>query len=229
MIQGSEVAAYWESWRKQDTYDWNVGYIRSTEQPELNSYGNRLNDLVGIIRTAPEAKRCLAERMAEYFIGTNQTFDGRWLDDVTRVLTEPAPSTASFKAAIKKIVTSTAFRQQNPDKDECYDFADGVDATDRPPCAVAAIFEDHCISCHNSAYASRGLALDTWIETANGVKGFKHIKSGIQVQSCSTFAAIKDRVATDDPSRRMPMGGDLPAVSRAKLYLWADRQLSACQ
>ena len=62
--------------------------MRSPRWEDQNSYGETLGDLSKIIRSAPEAKRCLMKRLFEYMTAENQTIDGGYLDHLTRDVRE---------------------------------------------------------------------------------------------------------------------------------------------
>lgn len=235
VITGSTLSHYWQSWLAPQATgrQLNIGYINSDTQARYNTYGESLEDLVTIIRTAPEAQRCLARKLARYIINDEQTFDDGWMASITATLTKPEPTTATFKNAIKAIITSTAFRQQNPNTDACYDFdPEATIHADRPPCQVAEILADHCQMCHQEGGAASGLALDTWQEVVDGSFGFQHLftEDGVvsQRNPCETMSRLIDRLSTDDPSRRMPMMMAMPANKRATLFLWAQTALKQC-
>src|SRR5262249_48628649 len=141
---------------------WNVGYIRTPNAADAarNSYGSTLADLTQIIRDAPETKRCLVRRMASYFLGDKQVYDGSWLAGLTAAFDEPAGaphepghSSAAFKAIVAALVQSNAFVTPDPQPDQCYDTVPGS-APSSLPCPVRFVIENNCVSCHNARGAA---------------------------------------------------------------------------
>ncbi len=225
---------YYNSWKGgTKNSGWNVGYIRSSSDLSKNSYGQSLQDLFGIIRSAPEAKQCLVQRMAEYFIGSNLTYDLGWLQAITERMNAEANSSRGVATALKLIINSYAFREQNPVEGQCYDFldADGQTKQDLPPCEVNVILQQNCISCHNSTHPSRGLDLSVWRADAGGRNGFSHVTGNGQefLDVCQSFEKIKERISNSDLGQVMPPGAVMPTSQKEKLYLWLDARLAACQ
>src|SRR5205823_4113020 len=93
-IAGEELAKYLNTWRAPAGagHEWNVGYVRSTTKTNANFYASTLPELYGFMEKAPEVKACAARRMAEYFIGKNQVFDGGWLASL-----DPADARGTIK------------------------------------------------------------------------------------------------------------------------------------
>src|SRR5262249_62206052 len=110
--------------------EWNTGYVRSPRYEEHNDYGTTIADLSGIIRKAPEAKRCLMKRLFEYLVAEEQTIDGGYLDELARSFEREAArdSSAAMKNAIVRTVLSNTYRQHNPDPPGSYDHAAGPKA-----------------------------------------------------------------------------------------------------
>lgn len=232
------TTAYWDGWKASESSGrtWNVGYVRSArvDQTAVNSYAEdiavadspeELSRLVAILRGAPEVKKCLVRRMAEYFIGTNQLFDEGWIDEMAQGLSS---TTEGFKSVIRRLVKSNTFVQRNPKADQCFDFAEGATAADRPPCEVASILQANCVGCHGGRFGARGLSLDSWIVKSDGSKGFPHFQENKEISFCTTVQRIHDRINSSDPNFSMPLMGTMPIKDREGLFLWADREVNKC-
>jgi hypothetical protein len=211
--------------------EWNIGYIRSVNTPQLNDYGATLEDLFAIIRKAPETRACLVRRMFEYFAGADRMLDPGYLESLTQGFNAAAAngaSSAGFKATVKKILLSSSFAQTDPVPGQCYDFAPdtvatGALASSRPPCAVAYLLQKNCVSCHSSPdTGGAGLDLAHWDRLSNGSTGFAQLdESGKQRSRKDVFDAIVDRLSSSDTAFRMPRGRFMSASDREQLYLWA--------
>jgi mono/diheme cytochrome c family protein len=224
---------YVQAWKAPEGSgrDWNIGYVRSVNSPQLNDYGTTLGDLFAIIRKAPETRACVVRRMFEYFAGTDRMLDPGYLDYLTQGFDASVASGASssgFKATVKKILLSNSFAQADPVPGRCYDFAPGVDASsaDRPPCAVAYALQQNCVRCHASAEDGEGgLDLAHWARQPDGELGFTFLDGAGRARSRKeAFEAIADRLNTSDPDRRMPRGRFMSSSDREEIYLWAVKQ-----
>jgi hypothetical protein len=225
------TAEYAKSWKADPAAkrEWNVGYIRSVSDERLNSYGNSLEDLTKILRTAPEVKRCLVRRLFEYTVSDQQPVDGGYLDYLTAGLTERAKvnSTDGFKWVVAQLVQSRSFVQHDPDPETCYDYRPGYDPTKAPPCKVAFILQNNCVTCHQGSGASGRLDLSTWISGHDGRAGFPHTdKSGKAYPVSVTMQRIADRLSTPDPDARMPKGGRyISSQDQQTLFIWAEKMI----
>ena len=224
-LEGGEVQDYFNWWQDHDI---RTGYVTSTTRTDLNRYGDELDDLASIIAEAPEVKRCLVKRMAEYFVGNDQTFDSAWLDSLQGTLTSHTNSSEGFKAVVKRIMKSNVIQEIDPIPGQCYDFV-SEQGEDRPPCLVASVLEKNCTTCHGSASASAGLDLSTWKTLGESTMGFEHLQAGIQVDRCETFSRIINRISTSDANLQMPLAMHMEPQDRETLYLWAQDQLDRCQ
>ncbi len=208
---------------------WNIGYVRSARYDERNSFGESVADLSRIIRSAPEAKRCLMKRLYEYAVAEGQAIDGAYLDELTRKFEEEAAvdSSAAMKNAIVRIVQSNAYRQADADPRQCYDFAPGAKREQAPPCGVAYILEKNCARCHSATgEKSGGLDLTRWVAAA-GIPAFPHVgRDGKPVAPKETLARMLDRLSTSDPALRMPKQMAMPSQERQALYLWVEQELA---
>jgi hypothetical protein len=209
--------------------EWNVGYIRSANKPELNTYGSTLSDLHKILREAPEVKRCITKRMFEFLNLEGQSQDAGYISYLANEFTEKSKenSSAAFRWMVKQIVLGKTFDQQNPEPKECYDFAPGQNPNGRPPCRVAHILEKNCVSCHSTVYDNGNLALGYWIQLADGSYNFEHQKSdGSQYPMQITMQKIVDRLNASDPKFRMPKDKHMSSQERQELFLWAQEMMN---
>lgn len=211
-----------------------IGYIRSVTDPGRNSYPKDrenpgLDDLFGIIRDAPEAKRCLVQRAFEYMVGTEVALDRGYLAELTVAYEKKskAQSTgAALKTVLQKIAISRSFSVETTERGVCYDFAAiaGADAgltSSRPPCQVAEILRKNCESCHGSSLAQGGLNLELWGAGDNGERGFQHTDSdGQPIPYSETLARMEKRLTESDPELRMPLNQFMDAQDTEILFKW---------
>jgi hypothetical protein len=210
---------------------WDVGYVRSPRWEDKNSYGESLGDLSRIVRSAPEAKRCLMKRLFEYMTAENQTIDGGYLDQLTRAFEAEAAknSAEAMKNAIVRVLQSETYRQQNPDPERCYDRAVGADAANGPPCRVAFILQKNCTQCHSSAVGGRtSLDLGAWVPAPDGRNlTFPHLgRDKRQLPAHDTMTRIMQRLSATDAKVRMPRNKLMSSQERQQLYLWAQEELA---
>ncbi len=224
IITGDQLNRYHASWE-------DIGYIRSTRNRDDNDYGRSLADLFGILHQAPEVKQCLVRRMAEYFLGKNQVFDGGWLAHLTETFNQDGPSSAAYKSVVKQLVTSNTFSNPDPASDQCYDFYPAAPGPNALPCAVAHVVHNNCALCHSSANARGGLDMSRWIEIGRDDQGrsimnFPHVDAaGNQQGRATTLARLSERLNTPDPARSMPKNMDMNAVDKARLFQWVVQQV----
>jgi hypothetical protein len=203
-ISSGQFTDYQNSWKRDG--DWNVGYIRSNLNSEMNSYEldhtRPLSELYRIIGEAPEVKQCLARRMAEYFIGTEQVFDGKFIQMIANDQKNPN-STEGFKRAVKRLVVSNTFSMDNPDPQTCYDppRKEGEESggIDQLPCAIAYIVQKNCKTCH---------------------------PSGFEVEYPEMRQMMLSRLTSGEPDYRMPLNREMPDTERAALVKWLNQSLS---
>ncbi|WP_394835660.1 c-type cytochrome [Pendulispora rubella] len=226
VVQNREV--YQSQWKGSGERPWNIGYIRSSTDPALNSYGESLEDLFHIIEEAPEVKACLTRRTFEYFNGEQQLVDPGYLAGVTNSFIDESKGNSSiaFRNLVRRVLTSHTFRTSHPRSDECYDVPadDGVDVGARPPCSVAFILQKNCATCHSGPGSQGGLDLTTWRADE---QTFPHRgPDGTPRPARETFTRMLDRIRTSDPARQMPAGRSMPAKEREDLYLWLTERLA---
>jgi hypothetical protein len=211
---------YETSWRAPTGAgrEFDVGYIRSTRDAALNSYGSNLADLDQILRTAPEVERCFVQRAFEYFNGADQAVDPGFLDDVTAGMRDAGGD--RLEHALSRILAGETFRAPDRNSTVCYDVAPGTDSAHSPPCEVASILRAHCATCHSGGSPQGGLDVTSWDGS-----GFRHVVGGAAVPRADTFARMLDRVTTSDVTRQMPQGKDMPLRAREQLALWLQSQI----
>jgi hypothetical protein len=232
-LKQSEKELYMSNWKNpgEAVRDWNIGYIRSSKDENLNSYGESLEDLSKIINSAPEVKQCLVKRMAEYFLGRDQIFDGEWLHELSLKFEEaaqsqlPEASTLAFKEVAKELLLSKTFAQRNPEPSKCYDFKKGSKESDIP-CEVSFNLTKNCTSCHTGAGAAKRLDLSKWTKDDNGRGVFSHFDSnGRQLTAAESFQTILDSLSTQDEKKLMPYLKSMAPVERAQLFQWVEKEL----
>jgi hypothetical protein len=210
---------------------WDIGYVRSPRWESLNSYGETLSDLSKIIRSAPEAKRCLMKRLFEYVTAENQTIDGGYLEHLTRTFEIEAAQNSSeaMKNAIVRVLQSRTYHQRNPDPAQCYDRFTDAESKRGPPCRVAHILRKNCAQCHDTAYdGDAGLDLGAWVTAPDGrSQTFPHLDHEMQQKPPQdTLTKIMERLSSTNPKTRMPKNKVMSSQERQELYLWAQQELA---
>ena len=228
-----DKATYQQAWKDGAPagHEWNIGYIRAVNKPELNDYGTNIDDLFALLRRAPEVKRCIVKRMFEYFVRKDQAIDGGYLNQLTDefAANSKTDSAAAFRSTVKSLLLSNSFSQQNAVSTQCYDFPPGYNPQGAPPCQVSYILKNNCVTCHdNVANAPTDhLDLSKWIQLKDGTYNFVHLDDkGIQRTQKDTFERILDRLQSSDPTERMPLKKTMPSADREQLYLWVKNQVS---
>ncbi|HUP57643.1 MAG TPA: hypothetical protein VM598_09345, partial [Bdellovibrionota bacterium] len=224
------VDEYLSNWRADPASGrkWEVGYVRSSQYPEHNVYGETMQDLFGIIRTAPEVKKCVVKRMHQYFVGESQAVDPGYLEHLSKGFIEGAASSSSkaFRETLYKLVTSNAFVASDPRRGECYDHEPGSNPANKPPCRVSYLLEKNCVGCHGKTTPSGRLDLSSWIPLADGSMSFPHLDaSGSQLSRAETLKRIDERMTTSDPDRRMPYNRYIPSDDQVQIVSWIGSQL----
>ncbi len=196
-LDAESFEGYLDTWKASDSQKWNVGYIRSLTKIAANSYETdptqSLAELFRVIKAAPESKRCLAKRLAEYFVSKEQVFDGTYLEDLTREISRPLASGLGFKRAVKALVLSRTFDQKNPNAHICYDPPEAQAAGNR--CEISFIIDKNCKSCH---------------------------AGGFDLEDASVKTEMLDRLQSADSRQRMPYRRDMPDTERVTLIKWLD-------
>ncbi|MCO5142590.1 MAG: hypothetical protein M9962_05830 [Oligoflexia bacterium] len=225
-----DAQSYYRRWSASSDSgrEWNVGYIRSVQKESMNDYGESFEDLHKILRKAPEVKRCIVKRMAEYTIGEEQTMDGGYLDHLTENFKKYENSTRAVKEIFKSLALSESFRNPNAASDQCYDFKPGYNPVNAPPCRVSSIVQNNCVKCHSSVYGPGNLSLGEWITLPDGSKNFAHEDNfGKQFSTSETMTKIIARLTSSDENIRMPYKTHMSSQERQELYLWAQSQLQS--
>ena len=233
VLEGAEYSKYMDSWKAPAASGriWDVGFIRSVDQSNLNSYGETLEDLFKIIKAAPETKTCLTRRLAEYTLGVKQTYDGGWIKylaqefvDASKPDAPAGASSAAFKKSIKAMVLSNAFTKDDPSATECYDFAPGTPAS-QLPCQVSFIIQKNCATCHSSG-GGGGLDLTQWAKRPDGRLWFSHkdLETQTDVPFSESHSRLLAALSTSDGDTRMPLNKEMDAVERATLFKWLQSQ-----
>jgi hypothetical protein len=223
-ISRSDYEKNWSS--HADPEKLNIGFIRSLTKLDKNIYATELPELFEIIRSAPEAKRCLVKRLSEYFVDEDQIFDDDYLGHLTNQFVKNENSSSALKQTITSLVTSKTFAQVDPNAQSCYDYAPGVLPSNRPPCQVAAVLKRNCASCHSSTSAAGGLNLENWVVNQYGEKTFQHRREGGDVALRGTLESIIDRLSTIDLDRRMPLNQSIDVNDRDIIFNWAQSMLN---
>jgi len=228
-IDREKYGSFWLA-PKGSGREWNTGYVRSPRYEEHNDYGTTIADLTGIIRKAPEAKRCLMKRLFEYLVAEEQTIDGGYLDELTRRFTEEAAvnSSLAMRNAIVRIVLSNTYHQANADPRQCYDHAPGAKLDNAPPCRVAFILQKNCAQCHAGPDGNAGLDLTSWVPAADGKsRTFPHLDRDLkQIAPHETLARMAERLSATDPAVRMPKQMVMAAQERQELFRWVQEELA---
>lgn len=228
----AERTAYEKPWKADAASGraWNIGYIRSLTDDNINTFGSNFTDLLALLKTAPEVKECFVRRAFEYVVGEEQAFDRAWARRVTDKMNETAKTntTQAIKDMFADIVTSQAFRARERNNNLCYDFAPGVDTKNRAPCRIATILERNCTSCHSAMNRQGGLDLTSWRVLADQSTGFAHVRSsdGSEFSAKETFEMMAERINSGDPGVRMPLLKTMPAPEREELFLWLQKEIA---
>lgn len=232
-LASMDRTAYLSAWKAPEGAGrtWDVGYIRSPRWKEQNSYGENIGDLTKIIRSAPEAKRCLMKRLTEYVVGANQTMDGAYLDKLTENFEKDAVANSSiaFRNAMVEILQSATYQTRNPNPQQCYDFAPGTKPDGRPPCRVAYILQKNCVQCHaNAGDSFNTLDLSKWVLSSDGKSHvFPHLNSkDQQIPEQETLERMSSRISSTDPKKRMPKNKPMSSQERQELFLWVQSELA---
>ena len=227
-----DLSKYSNAWRasKGSGREWGTGYVRSPRYEDQNDYGTSVEDLTRIIHKAPEAKRCLMKRLFEYLVAEEQTIDGGYLDELTRLFEQEAAenSSGAMKNAIVRIVLSNTYRQSNPDPRACYDHATGAKVENAPPCRVAFILQKNCSQCHSGPDGNAGLDLTAWVSAPDGnSRTFPHLdRDRKQIAPHDTLTRMSERLSASDPNVRMPKLMVMSAQERQELFRWVQEELA---
>lgn len=234
LFQGEKYNSYMNTWKAPSELgrEWNVGYIRSATDPKKNSYGDSIADLMKIIRTSNEVKQCLTKRMTEYFLGSDQVYDAGWVSSLAKNFEaadksgDAGASSQAFKEVVKKLLLSNTFVKQDPEKNQCYDYAPGEEVSSLP-CEVSFLINKNCVQCHSANGAAGGLDLSTWSKRGTGELNFSHIdRNGIQQTKSQTFEKLITSLSTNDKEKLMPLNKFMAPTERAQIYKWIERESS---
>lgn len=212
----ASFGTYEQAWKVGGNLE--VGYIRSTSDRSLNSYGDTLADLDTILQTAPEVERCFAQRVFQHFNGVDQAVDPGFLDDVAADMHDKGAG--RLKIALTRVIAGETFRATDRNTAVCYDRAPGTTSKNAPPCEVASILRANCTTCHGGSNPQAGLDLSIWEAGTDGKYGFRATNS-----RADTLAHMLERVTTSDVTRQMPQGRDMSLPAREQLALWIQQQI----
>jgi hypothetical protein len=96
----------------------------------------------------------------------------------------------------------------------------------RPGCAVTAIIQNRCATCHDEIPFDLNddfgrLDLSHWIELPDGTFAFPHVDAnGNQLPTALTMRQILDRITSDDPDFRMPLGDQVVGDDLVAFTSW---------
>jgi len=221
---------YQKEWKAApaSSREWNIGYIRSSEYESKNVYGETMGDLFKIIQTAPEVKRCIVKRSAEYILGENQVIDAGYLNHLSDEFEETAKknSNQAMKKIWTQLLVSKTFSEPDRQTDQCYDYAPGESPAGKPPCRVAYLLQKNCVQCHGSTNSFGRLDLSKWIKLDSGKMSFPHLdKNGKQKAQKQTMDAILYRLTVGNSDLRMPLKMYMDNGDREQLVLWSEKVL----
>ena len=209
---------------------WNVGYIRSATDSSRNTYGESLQDLISIMKTSSEVKQCLTKRLTEYFLGKDQVYDTEWVNGLAQrfeqagVSPNSGGSSQAFRDITKSLLLSNTFVKADPEKNQCYDFAQGHENSTLP-CEISYLIKKNCVQCHSSNGAAGGLDLSAWKSQGHGDTNFTHLDNAGQQQSKrSTFDKLLESLSTADEAKLMPLSKFMSPSDRAQIYKWVSRE-----
>jgi hypothetical protein len=231
-ITGESLTRHLSTWEEGGALQ--AGYYVDFDTPHGKWRGDSLEDLFAFLPQSDEARLCLTRRLAEFVLGTQQVYDGGWLQSLSQELKPGADSGKGLKAVVKRLVTSETFRRQDPVQGECYDFTAASAApagAARPPCEINHLIQRRCYSCHRSAAANPKLT--TWQPVAGDPQGrswFVHKNENGEQLSIRDSAreilqwASGEKLREGEPEPlTMPPGGVLPLRERDALIRWLKR------
>ncbi|WP_394836763.1 hypothetical protein LVJ94_07630 [Pendulispora rubella] len=229
-LSGPAYQGYLDNWRKDGQWIAGVHKAPNILHDSWRPTENKLSDMWGFMKRAPEVRSCLVRRMAEYFLGANQVYDGAWLAEVKADLKPGAGSSAKVKGIIRKLVTSRTFSTSNPEHGKCYDCLGGTctEGPDKLPCEVNYIVQTHCGSCHSENRPGyMRVTLTKLVRLADGTYGFDHEgPDGNKLTRNQSFRRIMQFITKGDPdapgTRTMPPGG-MDSGEKSILYKWLER------
>ncbi len=223
--------AYEQNWLEQtnpQARKFNIGYVRSASSQALNTYGENIDDLYHMLRTLPEVRSCLVQRLFQYTNTEDQSVEGGYLKQVTEQFNKLAEvnSAQAFKQTLKTFLLGKTFNTQNPSPESCYDYSSNFDPENSPPCRISYVIDKNCTSCHNSKEMKGQLNLTAWITLPDGSKSFWHKnKQGEQRSKSETLGRIVERITSTELDRRMPLFKDMSAQDRNALFGWAQQEM----
>ncbi len=109
------------------------------------------------------------------------------------------------------------------DRLPCYTENAPSDASSGPPCALKEIILNHCSTCHDNTRDQRFRRIDmtAWILLEDGTYGFPHLdRYGRQRKRADTYAQILERIESNDPEERMPLGDQLNTLDIEAFKRW---------
>jgi hypothetical protein len=205
---------------------WNIGYVRSEKNPQLNNYGETLEDLFQIIKNSYEYKRCVVKRLFRYATDNQQVMDAGYIEKLSQTFDKDSivNSASAITDLFKTVALSKTFSQEDRHPATCYDVEGGI--TSSLPCQVRFVLEKNCMQCHDATMSFSSLDLTSWIEVAPGVNSFYHLdEQGKSLSKTESLSRILDRITTNDPKKRMPKKIHMDPSHREQLFQWLNSEL----
>jgi hypothetical protein len=225
-----KLSNYLSTWEKPDGESW-VGFYISPSQKHQAWQGQELDDFWTFLRNSSEAKECLVRRLAEFYLGADRPFDGKWLEEISANLVPGEESGKAMKNVVKELALSNSFASADVSKDLCLDL--GADEalsseTSQIPCAISYTIKKHCASCHTGSSSIQRLDLTRMVSTNGGQLNFVHIaEDGSQVSKLKTYQFILERLNTGDKERVMPPSSPMPDADKQALFQWLKREIDS--
>lgn len=223
----SKRATYEAPWKAtaNSSRAWNIGYIRSTQFDDRNTYGSNLDDLFTMLKQAPEVKQCFVRRVVEYVVGQNQATDHEWTQKLLTdyETTEHENPQLAMKGLFADVIASQMFAQVHRSQNECYDYV-GEQSPSQLPCQIRSIIHRNCASCHSASSALGGLNLETWNTYQGETGGFTIATQAESVSGKKALERIMERINSSDDQKRMPLMQTMADVDRQMLFHWLDEK-----
>jgi len=205
---------------------WDIGYRRSLNESSNNFWGEKISDLEAILKSAPEVKTCLTQKLYKHLVGENQLVDAAFIKELADEFKKvPGPnSSIALKSIIRRILASQAFKNLNPDPRFCYDRPESS-SSNFMPCEMTEVFQRNCVSCHAST--SKGIQLSSLLKDTNGKHYFIHLdERGYQLPREASFRGILERLNSQNSEFLMPPPSrHLNFKDKKKLEDWLNKEL----
>lgn len=241
IVQGDAYKDYLKGWAPNGHEQIGVYKAKDTPHPGWQSTvvevpkEDDLGKLMYFLRrNSPEAKQCIARRMAEFFISNKQVYDGGWLGDLTAYIDSGEGSGEFLRLGITRLMMSNSFKRRENQLNQCYDFAENATIGSTPPCDISLVIENNCVRCHNGSFVPNSkityVNFGKWVDFPDGGKGFEHYELVNGVKKLrdrrSSLEEIRERINSSDSKRRMPTVGAMSLNDRSGFTKWLDGQLS---